>query len=112
LPSFLGRCVSGEVEKKTDTVAIENNNVLNEAEVVHLQLKEEIKSLKEQVKYIEEYKEYLMTLIKEIMEDLRDEAMLNFAQKQFKYELRINGEPILENEEVSVSAGELEIVIV
>lgn len=53
-----------------------------------------------------------MTLIKEIMEDLRDEAMLNFAQKQFKYELRINGEPIWENEELSVSAGELEIVIV
>ncbi|MEH7342521.1 hypothetical protein V7122_01330 [Bacillus sp. JJ1532] len=71
----------------------------------------EIESLQIQNDFLNERNQYLVTTIKQVIENLSDEEMLEFAQNQFIYELQVNGESIPKNGQVTISAGEVEILL-
>ncbi|MEH7523582.1 hypothetical protein V7149_09900 [Bacillus sp. JJ1503] len=71
----------------------------------------EIESLQTQNDFLNERNQHLVTTIKQVINHLSDEEMLEFAQNQFLYELQVNGESIPKNGRVTISAGEVEILL-
>ncbi|WP_318505938.1 hypothetical protein [Bacillus sp. T3] len=73
--------------------------------------KNEIESLQTQNEFMNERNQYLMTIIKQIINDYSDEEMLEFSQNQFIYELQVNGLSIPKNGQVTIPAGDVEILV-
>ncbi|WP_066295450.1 hypothetical protein [Bacillus sp. FJAT-29937] len=71
----------------------------------------EIESVQMQNDFLNERNQYLVTTIKELIENLSDKEMLEFAQNQVIYELQVNGESIPKNGQVTISAGEVEVLL-
>ena len=64
-----------------------------------------------QNQFLNERNQYLVTTIKELIVNLSDEEMLEFSRNQFLYELKVNGESIPKNGQVTISAGDVEILL-
>nr|WP_106779199.1 hypothetical protein [Lysinibacillus timonensis] len=73
--------------------------------------KNEIESLQTQNQFLNEQNQYLVTTIRQVIENLSDEEMLEFSQNQVVYELQVNGEPLPKNGQITISAGEVEILL-
>lgn len=71
----------------------------------------EIESLQMQNDFLNERNQYFVTTIKQLIGNLSDEEMLEFSQNQVIYELQVNGESIPKNGQVTISAGEVEILL-
>ena len=52
-----------------------------------------------------------MTTIKQVIDNLSDEEMLELSRNQFLYELQINGKSIPKNGQVTISVGDVEILL-
>lgn len=109
----------GTIPVETDNNQTQNDFVLgdpNESEDKEnrsdSEYRDEIESLNGQIEYLREQNEYLVSVIRQLIEDLSDEEMLAFSKNQFIYELQINGEPIPNNGQVTIPSGDIEILIV
>ncbi len=71
----------------------------------------EIESLQTQNQFLNEQNQHLVTTIKQVIDNLSDEEMLELSQNQFLYELQINGKSIPKNGQVTISAGDVEILL-
>ena len=71
----------------------------------------EIESLQTQNQFLNEQNQHLVTTIKQVIDNLSDEEMLELSRNQFLYELQINGESIPKNGQVTISAGDVEILL-
>ena len=71
----------------------------------------EIESLQTQNQFLNEQNQHLVTTIKQVIDNLSDEEMLELSRNQFLYELQINGESIPKNGRVTISAGDVEILL-
>lgn len=71
----------------------------------------QIESLETQTEFLNEQNQYLVNVIKQIVEDFSDEEMLDFSRSQFIYELWVNGEPIPQNGEMVISSGDVEVLL-
>lgn len=71
----------------------------------------EIESLQAQNQFLNERNQYLVTTIKELVVNLSDEEMLEFSRNQILYELQVNGESIPKNGQITISAGNVEILL-
>jgi hypothetical protein len=71
----------------------------------------ELESLQTQNQFLNEKNQHLVTSIKQMIGHLSDEEMLEFSRNQFVYELQVNGEAIPKNGQVTVSAGDVEILL-
>ena len=71
----------------------------------------EIESLQTQNQFLNEQNQHLVTTIKQVIDNLSDEEILELSQNQFLYELQINGESIPKNGRVTISAGDVEILL-
>ncbi|WP_079505065.1 hypothetical protein [Mesobacillus jeotgali] len=75
------------------------------------ELTNQIESLQTQTESLNQQNQYLVDVIKRIVEDFSDEEMLEFARSQFIYDLQINGKTIPENGELAISSGNVEILL-
>ncbi len=71
----------------------------------------EIESLQVQNQYLNEQNQHLVTSVKQAIGHLTDEEMLEFSRNQFVYELQVNGEAIPKNGQVTISPGDVEILL-
>ena len=71
----------------------------------------EIESLQAQNQFLNERNQYLVSTIKELVVNLSDEEMLEFSRNQILYELQVNGESIPKNGQITISAGDVEILL-
>ncbi|KAB2328547.1 hypothetical protein F7731_25330 [Cytobacillus depressus] len=71
----------------------------------------EIESLQTQNQFLNERNQYLVTTIKQVIDNLSDVEMLEFSQDQILYGLRVNGESIPKNGQVTISSGDIEILL-
>ena len=71
----------------------------------------EIESLQTQNQFLNEQNQHLVTTIKQVIDNLSDEEMLELSRNQFLYELQINGESIPKNGQITISAGDVEILL-
>lgn len=71
----------------------------------------EVESLQAQNQYLTEQNQHLVMSIKQAIGHLSDEEMLEFSRNQFVYEIQVNGESIPKSGQVTVSAGDVEIVL-
>ena len=71
----------------------------------------EIESLQTQNQFLNEENQHLVTTIKQVIDNLSDEEMLELSRNQFLYELQINGESVTKNGQVTISAGDVEILL-
>ncbi|MFZ0446645.1 MAG: hypothetical protein WAM95_18840 [Bacillus sp. (in: firmicutes)] len=86
----------GQAQSLVDEVGIDTN---------------EIESLQTQNQFLNEQNQHLVTTIKQVIDNLSDEEMLELSQNQFLYELQINGESIPKNGQVTISARDVEILL-
>jgi uncharacterized protein YcfL len=86
----------GQTQSLVDEVEIDTN---------------EIESLQTQNQFLNEQNQHLVTTIKQVIDNLSDEEMLELSQNQFLYELQINGESIPKNGQVTISARDVEILL-
>jgi uncharacterized protein YcfL len=86
----------GQAQSLVDEVEIDTN---------------EIESLQTQNQFLNEQNQHLVTTIKQVIDNLSDEEMLELSQNQFLYELQINGESIPKNGQVTISARDVEILL-
>lgn len=73
--------------------------------------KSQIESLQTQTEFLNEQNQYLVDVIKQIVEDFSDEEILEFSQNQFIYELQVNGESIPISGQIAISSGDVEILL-
>ncbi len=71
----------------------------------------EIESLQTQNQFLNERNQYFVATIKQLIGNLSDGEMLEFSRYQVIYELQVNGESIPKNGQVTISAGEVEILL-
>lgn len=105
-------CVNDEDLEPTQSSRDEVENDTNDEHQIISEYKNEIESLRNQTESLNEKNQYLVSVIKPLTENLSDEEMLDFSQNQFRYELQINGESIPKNGQVTIPAGQIEILLV
>ena len=86
----------GQTQSLVDEVEIDTN---------------EKESLQTQNQFLNEQNQHLVTTIKQVIDKLSDEEMLELSRTQFIYELQISGESIPKNGQVTISAGDVEILL-
>ena len=86
----------GQAQSLVDEVEIDTN---------------EIESFQTQNQFLNERNQHLVSTIKHVIDNLSDEEMLELSRDQFLYELQINGESIPKNGQVTISAGDVEILL-
>lgn len=72
---------------------------------------DEVESLRAQNKYLTQKNQQLVASIQQAIAHLSDEEMLEFAQSQFVYELQVNRVPVPKNGQMSVAAGDVEVLL-
>lgn len=64
-----------------------------------------------EIESLQTQNQHLVTTIKQVIDNLSDEEMLELSRNQFLYELQINGESVTKNGQVTISAGDVEILL-
>lgn len=104
-------CTNNVVPKEMKSSAEEVESNTNEEKQIISEYKSEIESLQVQAESLNEKNQYLVTVIKQVTEDYSDEEMLDFSHSQVRYDLKINGESIPQDGQVTIPAGKIEILL-
>ncbi|MFF5993737.1 hypothetical protein AAGS61_03130 [Lysinibacillus sp. KU-BSD001] len=71
----------------------------------------EIELLRTENEILNERHQYLVTTLKQIMDNLSDEEMLALSQNQFSYDLKVNEQSIPKNGQLTISKGNITILL-
>jgi hypothetical protein len=104
-------CKNGDDLKQIPSSEDEVEIDVNSMEQSISEYTSEIESLQTQTEFLDEKNQYLVNVIKQILEDFSDEEILEFSQNQFIYELQVNGESIPNSGQIAISSGEVEILL-
>jgi hypothetical protein len=96
-----------QTQSSEDEVEIDENSM----EQSISEYTSEIESLQTQTEFLNEQNQYLVNVIKQILEDFSDEEILEFSQNQFIYELQVNGESIPKSGQIAISSGDVEVLL-